>query len=301
MSVPAPVEVMASGRHCGARMTDVALIALAACLSACSSASVLIRQDDPTFSKAQEQLQRTAVMVDALAPAPAERGLFLQAESFYQYRFARPPRSTASVLAEVAAATTDFPGFQALAGSLDLVDLRYRAPDSAVQLWETLLDLYPQTSLRPVTLYRLGWAYRNTGVQGLPRSSSEAFDQLISEQPGSLLAGFAAQARTVAWKSKQTASLRSLIPGVGQFYVGKTRSGLIRLGVAAAALIAVAAPLVVAAHDDEPSELGIAAGVVGLIVLSFDYTSSYQDALRGAVRFNERAEADFNQTHPAAP
>jgi hypothetical protein len=204
-------------------------------------------------------------------------------------------------LAEAAAAITDFPGFQSLAGSLDLEDLRFRAPDSAVQIWETLLELHPQTKLRPLTLYRLGWAYRSVGAQGLPRSSPEAFDELIKEQPNSSLAAFAKKAETIPWKSKETAAVRSLIPGFGQMYLGETRNGLVRLGIAVAALLAVAAPVYAASHGGHTSSLDVAAGVVGLIVLSFDFTSSYDDAMRGVVLWNEHAESEFNLANPSAP
>ena len=270
-------------------------------LNACAASSVLIRQDDQTFSKAQQQLQRTEKTVDELKPEPSERILFMQAEGFYRYRFLPSERSTEKYLAEAAAAITDFPGFQSLAGSLSLQELRFRAPDSAVQLWETLLELHPQTNLRPLTLYRLGWAYRSVGAQGLPRSSPGAFNELIKEQPNSSLAAFAREAETVPWKSKETAAFRSLIPGFGQMYLGETRNGLVRLGIAVAALAAVVAPVYAAAHGRHVSSLDVAAGLGGLIVLSFDFTSSYDDAMRGVVRWNERAESEFNRANPSAP
>ena len=270
-------------------------------LNACATNSVLIRHDDQTFSKAQKQLQRTEKIVDEFKPEPSERSLFLQAEGFYRYRFLPPKRSTAKYLAEAAAAITDFPGFQSLAGSLDLEDLRFRATDSAVQIWETLLELHPQTTLRPLALYRLGWAYRNVGAQGLPRSSDEAFNELIKDQPNSSWAAFAKKAKAIPWKSKETAAVRSLIPGFGQMYLGETHNGLVRLGIAIAALLAVAAPVYAAAHGGHNSSLGVAAGAGGLIVLSFDFTSSYEDTMRGVVRWNERAESEFNVDNPSAP
>ena len=279
----------------------IGMMLIGGLLNACSANSVLIRQDDQTFSIAQQQLQRTEKTVDELKPEPSERILFMQAEGFYRYRFLPSERSTGKYLAEAAAAITDFPGFQSLAGSLDLEDLRFRSPDSAVQIWETLLELHPQTKLRPLTLYRLGWAYRNVGAQGLPRSSPEAFDELIKEQPNSSLAAFAKEAKTIPWKSKETAAVRSLIPGFGQMYLGETRNGLVRLGIAVAALLAVAAPVYAAAHGHHTSSLDVAAGVVGLIVLSFDFTSSYDDTMRGVVLWNERAESEFNLANPSAP
>ncbi len=279
----------------------IGMMLIGGLLNACSANSVLIRQDDQTFSTAQQQLQRTEKTVDEYKPEPSERSLFLQAEGFYRYRFLPPERSTGKYLAEAAAAITDFPGFQSLAGSLDLEDLRFRAPDSAVQIWETLLELHPQTKLRPLTLYRLGWAYRSVGAQGLPRTSPEAFDELIKEQPNSSLAAFAKEAKTIPWKSKETAAVRSLIPGFGQMYLGETRNGLVRLGIAVAALLAVAAPVYAAAHGHHTSSLDVAAGVGGLIVLSFDFTSSYDDTMRGVVLWNERAESEFNLANPSAP
>jgi hypothetical protein len=271
-------------------------------LNACSASSVLIRPDDQTFSKAQQQLQRTEKTVDEYMPGPSERSLFLQAEGFYRYRFLPPERSTGKYMAEAAAAITDFPGFQSLAGSLDLEDLRFRAPDSAVQIWETLLELHPQTKLRPLTLYRLGWAYRSVGAQGLPRSSpDEAFSELIKDQPNSSLAAFATEAKTVPWKSKETASFRSLIPGFGQLYLGETRNGLVRLGIAVAALVVVAAPFYAAARGHHVSSLDVAASVGGLIVLSFDFTTSYEDTMHGVVLWNERAGSEFNLANPTAP
>src|SRR6266446_1432241 len=155
----------------------------AALMGGCSTPSALIRADDQAFSQSQQRLQRTIILVDEAKPQPVERALFLQAESFYRYRFETPPHNTMSYLAEGAAVITDFPALQSLAGSFDLVDLRLRASDSAIQLWETLLSRYPQTTLRPLTLYRLGWAYRNASAAGFPRQSpDEAFDILIKEQ-----------------------------------------------------------------------------------------------------------------------
>ncbi|MDA8100366.1 MAG: hypothetical protein M0042_12160 [Nitrospiraceae bacterium] len=285
---------------CAAKYTGMILIA--GLLNACSTGSVLIRQDDQTFAMAQQRLQRTEETVDELKPDPSERALFMQAESFYRYRFSPPQRSAEKYLTEAAAAITDFPGFQSLAGSLDLQDMRFRGPDSAVQLWETLLELHPHTKLRSLTLYRLGWAYRSVGVQGLPRSSpDDAFNELIRENPDSSLAKLAQDAKFVSWKSKETAAFRSLIPGLGQMYLGETGSGLTRLAIAIAALFAVVTPVYSAARGHRVSPISTAAGVGGLIVLTFDFTTSYENALHGVVLWNERAEAEFNIANPAAP
>ncbi|MDR3608729.1 MAG: hypothetical protein P4M08_15300 [Oligoflexia bacterium] len=211
-----------------------------------------------------------------------------------------------SYLAEAAAAITDFPALQSLAGSFDLVDLRLRAADASVQLWETLLLRYPKTPLRSLTLYHLGWAYRSVAASGLPRESpDDAFNTLVHEEPNSALAKLAIEAKATPWKSKDSAATRSLLPGLGQLYVGENRSGIIRLAVAVLAATAIAIPAYVAAHRGDLSWGHdwplLASGVGGLIVLSFDYTSSYEDAMRGVVQYNERIESDFDRAHPNAP
>lgn len=285
----------------------ITLLILALLLPGCSGSSILIRADDATFVEAQSRMTRMAARVNELNPPRAERTLFLQGESFYQYRFNPPPRNTKSFLAEAAAAMTDFPAFQALAGSLSLLDIRIRASDSAIQLWESLLLNYPKTQLRPLTLYRLGWAYRNVSVEGAPRESpDEAFDDLIKESGGTPLASLAQEAKSIDWKSKRTAASRSLIPGLGQIYVGETGSGIVRMGVAAIAVAAIVIPILIARRRSADLNLKhdwplMATGFGGLVLLSLDYTSSYEDAMRGVVQWNERAENDFNRTHPSAP
>src|SRR5579863_6359488 len=129
--------------NCMRRTWGTALIAMAvaALLNGCSTSSVLIRPDDPTFMQSQERMQRTIILVEESKPNPAERALFLQGESFYRYRFEPPAHSTMSYLAEAAAVITDFPAFQSLAGSLDLVDLRLRASDSHPTLGNPSLSI----------------------------------------------------------------------------------------------------------------------------------------------------------------
>jgi hypothetical protein len=269
--------------------------------------SALIRDDDVAFARASARLERTAAEVEESGAPAQERAIFLQAEAMYRYRFTPSGRGTASFAAEAAAAVTDFPVLQSLAGSLDLADLRMKSADAAAQIWESFLLRYPRSPLRPLALYRLGWAYRNVGISGLPRrSGDEAFDELArSEAPPAIVAAVPA-ARRVPWKSKDAASSWSLVPGLGQFYVGEPVSGAVRLAVALAAAAAIVTPAVIGAT--RASELTwkhdwplLAIGVGGLIVLSFDYTSSYEDAMRGVVEWNERAEAKFDDEHPDAP
>jgi hypothetical protein len=279
---------------------------LALSAAACGHSS-LVHRDDPELDDAQRRLAIAAAAVEASGAPPAERQLFMQAEGFYRYRFQPPPRNLASTAAVAAAVITEFPAFQALAGSLDLLDLRLRSADGAIHLWETLLLREPQTALRPLVLYRLGWAYRNAGVSGLPRASGDsAFDELIATAPGTPLAVLATEARRTPSKSKDTATELTLIPGLGQFYLGHTLSGTIRLAIGLGSVAMIALPNYVAyqrRHElswshDWPL---LATSLGGLIVLSVDYTLSYQDAMRGVVEFNERVEGDFERRHPEAP
>ena len=276
--------------------------ALLFCISACSSSPVLVQPDDSAFNDAQRRLLETKKLVDRENVSPAEQTLFMQAEGFFRYRFLPPSRGGKPFLAEAAAAITDFPAFQSLAGSFDLFDLRIRAPDAAVQLWETFLARYPNSNLKPLTLYRLGWAYRSVGVSGFPRDNpDDAFKELRSENPNSKLAVYARDASDVPWKSKSTAATRSLIPGLGQFYADDNRSGAIRLAVALVAAAAVAYPAYLGIKNGGISFPMAALGVGGLVVLSFDYTSSYEDAQRGVVQWNELVESHFYETHPESP
>lgn len=281
-------------------MKGLVLLALVAC-----APPQLLGRGDAVFARAQERLVRAEAEVARAQPAPAERALFLQAEGLWRFRFGFPPRGFLSYLAQGAAAITDFPALESLAGSLDLADLRLRTSDGAVQLWETLAAA--RGPLRPLSLYRLGWAYRSAGASGLPRSSGdEAFQELIHDQPGTPLATLSLEALKTPWKSKGSATAWSLIPGLGQIYVGETGNGLARLGVALAAAALVAVPVVVAARrtndltwrGDWPL---LATGLGGLALLSIDYTAAWQDAQRGVVEFNERQEAAFEDHHPDAP
>jgi len=276
-------------------------------LSGCTANSVLIQDKDPSFDLGQVYLKQTSEILAELKPPLEEQLLFSQAEGFYRYRFTPHGEGSALYLAEAAAAITEFPAFQSLAGTLSLQDLRYRSSDSAVQLWESLLKRYPKTTLKPLTLYRLGWAYRNVSSQGLPRDSpDDAFDQLIVTYPESSWAGQAKAAKQVPWKSKNIAASRSLVPGWGQLYLGQTRSGITRLSVAALSLAAILAPLREAAkrkgdlkwNRDRPVLL---VGFLGLIALSFDYTNSYEEAMKGVVLYNEAQEDRFNRSSYSAP
>src|SRR5262245_43443536 len=273
---------------------------------ACGHATI-VRRDDPVLDHSQHRLAKTAVAVDALQPPVADRLLFMQAEGFYRYRFNAPSRNVAGTLAVVAAVITELPVLQTMAGSLDLLDLRLRGADGAIHLWETLLARNPGSALRPLTLYRLGWAYRNAGVSGLPRESGDAaFDELVAAAPASPLATLATEAKREPAKSKDTATGLSLIPGLGQFYLGQALSGTVRLAIGLGSVAMIAVPIYLAYQRRSDLSWGhdwplLATGLGGLIVLSIDYTLSYQDAMRGVVEFNDRVEAEFEARHPDAP
>lgn len=293
------------------RRAQVLVVAMfvAAGLSAvagCSHAP-LIRREDPVLDASERRLARTAAAVEPLGAPSTERLLFMQAEGFYRYRFEAPPRNAASTAAVVAGVITELPVLQALAGSLDLHELRLRGADGAIHLWETLLARDPRTVLKPLTLYRLGWAYRNAGVSGLPRRSGDAaFDELIASAPASPLVPLALAARGEPRKSKDTAAALSLIPGIAQFYLGHRLSGTVRLAVGLASVAMIAVPIYVAYERRQDLSWShdwplLVTGLGGLILLSIDYTVSYQDAMAGVVEFNDRVEADFEARHPEAP
>ncbi len=268
--------------------------------------SVLIRKSDLGYRRAIEHWQRTRQLVtESLAPDD-DQAIFLQAEGFFRYRFAPPGRSFGSYIAQATASIIDLPVLDSLAGSLDLYSLRIRTNDGAVQLWETLLVRNPSTPLRPLTLYRLGWAYRKAIASGFPGSSELAFDELMTKHPDSPLAPIAALAKQVPWKSQASATAWSIVPGLGQIYAGESGNGAIRLSIALAAVTAVIVPSVLALQRGSDLSWShdwplLIVGGVGASVLAIDYSSSYQDAQRAVVDFNERREAEFEDSHPAAP
>jgi len=268
--------------------------------------TVLVRRNDPTFARSVKRLRTTRQLVEAAHAAPEEQEMFNLAESLYRYRFETPPRNFGSYVAQVGAVVLELPALQALAGSLDLFELRLRACDGAVQIWETLLSRYPHSRLRPLALYRLGWAYRNTISPGFPRDDpAQPHRELIAHEPTSSLSAFAREALRVPYKSPGTATSWSILPGAGQLYAGEVGSGLTRLGIAVAAAAMIAVPAVVAYQRRDSLGWGdwplLAIGVSGAIILSVDYTLAYQDALRAVMEYNERYERKFEDAFPNAP
>ena len=260
------------------------------------------------LSRAIERFEHSKQVVEAEGAPPEETALFEIGDAFYRCRFDLPPRSLSSYGAQVAAAALDFPVLQSVSASFDLLDLQLKLYDGAVQSWETLLQHYPQTKLRPLTLYRLGWAYRNVVSTNFPRKKpNEAFDLLIKDYPASPLAELAKKAKIIPWKSHDTATNLSIVPGLGQMYTGEYLNGSIRLGIGLGAGAMILVPVFIAAdrgqedlqwNRDWPLLL---TGLGGLILISVDYSLAYTDALRAVTEYNEKRQAQFERNHPEAP
>jgi hypothetical protein len=291
-------------RHAGTAATVVAAMAIS---SACSHATIIIPRDDRVFVAALARMDRTQKTIAVSAPTPAESVLFMMAEGLSRYRLEFPKRSLGVYLAQATAVAIELPALQSIAGSMDLFQLRLKTSDGAVQLWETLLAWYPQSVLRPLTLYRLGWAYRNTAAGGLPRESGDqAFDELLRDYPRSTLSALALDAKNAPWKSTEAATAWSIIPGAGQMYVGETGNGAVRLGVGVVAGAMVLVPGIIGYGRRDELSWGhdwplLASAVAGLILLSVNYSLAYEDAIRGVVECNERAQERFEAQHPEAP
>lgn len=280
-----------------------ALLLLLTCVACAPPA--LIRPDDASFNSAQRELTRgieaTHAATNAEPPAP-DAVLWLQAESLYRYRFdVAAAHSTASYVAQLAAAATDFAPFLVAASSEGMMDLRLHAYDGAAQLYEALLARYPDSPYRPLALYRLGWAYRNTLTEGFPRDSAGAFTLLQHDYPTLPVAALVPQLQAVPWKSQNTAAVLSLIPGAGQLYVGEKANGMVRLGLSLGFAALAVVPLVSLAHDRHLRWVPILLSTAGFAGLQVSYTAAYQDAQRAVLQFNERQEAAFAATHPEAP
>ncbi len=289
--------------------SGVLLVAgLGIALSSACGGNVLLGKADPSYAHAIDRYARTKKQVDQIS-TQVDGAMFLQAEGLFRYRFEPPERTAGSYFAQAAAAALDLPVLQAFASSLDLFDLRLRTNDGAIQIWESMLERHPQTALRPLTLYRLGWAYRYRITPRFPREGpDEALDALTKEYPGTPLARLAVQAKVVPWKSQETATSFSILPGLGQIYAGENLNGAVRLSVAAVAAGLVFAPAIVAYTRYKDDDLTwkqdwplLATTIVGLVIFSIDYTLAYQDALRAVMQYNEREERAFEDRHPEAP
>lgn len=259
------------------------------------------------LTRSSERFERSLHLADAVGAPPEETALFDLGTAFYDCHFDLPPRSWSSYATQAAAAALDFPALQSVAASLDLEDLELKLYDGSVQVWETLLKLHPQTKLRPLTLYRLGWAYRNVISSNFPREEpDEAFDLLIKDYPASPLAELAKDAKTIPWKSHDTATTLSIVPGLGQMYAGEYLNGSIRLGIGLGAATMVLGPSIIALNRGKDLEWKhdwplLLLGLGGLMLLSVDYSLAYTDAQRAVTEFNEAQQEQFESQHAEAP
>jgi hypothetical protein len=296
------------------RSTASLSVLLCGCLAIASASAgcggdVLIRKSDETYARALSRQARARAQIEASGASATETQMCLQGEALYQYRFNLPARNAGSYLVQAAAVALELPVLQAFASSLDLFDLRLRTNDGAIQIWESMLAHYPSTPLRPLTLYRLGWAYRSRITPGFPREGpNDAFDLLIREHPTSPLVPLATSAKAVPWKSQETATNLTIFPGLGQIYAGEKLNGATRLAIAVVAGAMIFTPAIIGYSRWRNDELTwrndwplLATAVAGLIVFSIDYTLAYQDALRAVMSYNEREERQFEDRHPDAP
>lgn len=237
----------------------------------------------------------------AQAPNGAEGALFMQAEAFFLYRPDIRGASALSLAGTALAAVTDFAPLGEWSASADEDGLRLLAYDGAVRLFERFLVRYPKSLLAPYALYRLAWAYRGVSAPLFARNPDSCERELESRFPGSPFAAWAGDALKVPYKLQGTAAAWSILPGAGQIYVGKTGSGLARLGVAAACTAAALLPPLYMYRDRRISWPGLAISAAGFIGLQISYTLAFQDAQRGALLFNEGKETRFRASHPNAP
>ncbi|MGZ6142414.1 MAG: tetratricopeptide repeat protein [Myxococcales bacterium] len=276
------------------RSLPFAVLLLAACAS-----SPLIRPDDAEFRAAQARLLATEVQVRGGQAPPEEQALFLQAESFYRYRWSLHLHDGRAYALQTVAAALDFGPFSALASGNGVSDLRLEAYDGAAQLYEAQLARFPEGKLATLSLWRLGWAYRAAQSAGFPRTSEQAFTELAAK--GDPLSPLAAEALKVPWRSQDTAIALSILPGLGQIYAGETLNGVVRMVLGLGFATLMTAPLVVAARQSSLGWQRVAWSSLGFIGLQVVYTTSFQDAQRAALEFDEREEAAFMAAHPAAP
>ena len=271
--------------------------------------SVLIKKDDPKFEHARERFLKTVIQIQTEAHSDnigignisADMALFLQAEAYNRYRLEMQEPSARSVATKALAATTDFAPLSVWAASTEINQLRMQSYNGAAQLYEAFLDRYPDSKLRPLALYRLGWVYRNVSIEGFPRNEQEALEELLRKYPASPYAPLAMEMNRIPFKSQATATAWSLIPGAGQMYVGDWTLGVIHLSIATAfAAISIVPPLLMV-KNQKLDWLGLGISLAGIVGLQVSYTIAYQDAQHKAIRSNENQEMEFERKHPEAP
>ncbi len=277
-----------------------AAVALASICLGCATASTPLLARDAKLSSADQHLAASVNRLVAPRTLAPDEVLFLQAESFYFYRTELPRGpSLESYLAQAGAAVTDFAALNVLAASQGSLELRLRAYDGAARLYSTLSTRYPQSALRPLALYRLGWACRSTSDEDC--RSDESFQASWRDHPDSPLAERARQAVRVPSKSLGVATAWSILPGAGQIYVGEALNGTVRLSIAAAFGALSLVPIIAMVSERKFGWVPTALSFVGLVGLQVTYTTSYQDAQRAVLDFNEREEAAFEATHRPSP
>ena len=234
-------------------------------------------------------------------PEPKEAAAFLQAEAFYLYRPAMRTPGALSLAAQALAASTDFAPLVVWTASTDANGLRMQGYDGAVMGFETFLARYPGSALAPFALYRLAWAYRGVSLDIFPRGADSCARELRARFPGSSFAAWAGDAARTPYKRQGTAAAWSLLPGAGQFYVGKPGSGLARFGIAAGFAALALIPPAYMIRDRRLDWQGVLLSAAGFVGLQVSYTLAFQDAQRGAIAFNEEQERRFLAAHPDAP
>ncbi len=277
-----------------------AAVALASMCLGCATASRPPLAEDAKRGAADQHLAASVNRLVAPRTLAPDEVLFVQAESFYFYRTELPRGpSLGSYLAQAGAAFTDFAALNVLAASQGALELRMRAYDGAARLYSTLTTRYPGSALRPIALYRLGWACRSTSDEDC--RSDESFHALGRDHPDSLLAERAREAVRVPSRSLGAATAWSILPGAGQIYVGEALNGTVRLSIAAAFGALTLVPIVTMVSERKFGWLPTALSFIGLVGLQVTYTTSYQDAQRAVLDFNERQEAVFEATHEPPP
>lgn len=234
-------------------------------------------------------------------PDAREAAAFLQAEAFFLYRPAMRSPGPLSLAAQALAASTDFAPLVVWTASTDANGLRMLGYDGAVMGYERFLARFPTSALAPFALYRLAWAYRSVSLDIFPRDADSCSRELIARFPGSPFGRWADGLAQVPYKSQQTAAAWSLLPGAGQIYIGKPVAGMVRFGIAAGFAAMALIPPIFMIRDRELDWQGVILSGIGFVGLQVSYTLAFQDAQRGAIRFNERQEKRFLADHPDTP
>lgn len=269
-------------------------------LSGCAT-SALIPKEDREHARSIHQFQNTLNVAARNGEAiDAETAGLLQAEAFYQYRleFKRP--NATSFIAQTIASAIEFAPLSVWATSSDVAQLRLQAYNGCIQLYESFLETYPDSKYKDLALYRLGWAYRNASIEGFPHNSEQVL-AMLGKDSSSALSRFADEIRAVPYKSQDAVAGWSVIPGAGQFYVGKPKKGLIYFSLATGFTAAGLLPPVFMIKQRKLDWVGLAISFLGFVGLQVVYTDSYEDAQKAAIEYNETREKEFEVRHPELP